>query len=165
MVSNLDAKSKDPKLNFGGIFPKNSLFDDVDYSWQYWLGGKPLNQKNQWREQISKKVIHGNKTYELKQRAQQKQLSDHSRFYDQNFSTVNLETEDSNSNHGKTFLTLLFHRLCRLELKVLAKKGTTWHKNQGSEQSTKKLVMITKPNSKSHSHNIGISWITVGSMV
>ena len=135
MVSNLDAESEDPELNFGGIFLKNSLFDDVDYSWQYWIGGKPLNQKNQWREQISKKVIHGNKTYELKQRAQQKHLSDHSRFYDQNISTVNLETEDSNSNHGKFFLTLFFHRLCWLELTVLAKKETTWHKNQGRKQS------------------------------
>ena len=45
MVSNLDAESKDPNLNFGGIFPKNSLFDGVYYSWQYWRGGKPLNQK------------------------------------------------------------------------------------------------------------------------
>ena len=137
MVCNLDAESKDPKLKFGGIFPKNSLFDDVDYSWQYWLTGKPLNQKYQWREQLSKKVIHGNKTYELKQLAQQKHLSDHSRFYDQIISTVNLETEDSNSNHGNAFLTLFFHRLCRLELTVLAEKETTRHKNQRREQSTK----------------------------
>ena len=100
MVSNLDADSKDPILKFGGIVPKNSLFDDVDYSWQNWLGGQPLNEKIQWREELSKKVIHGIKTYELKQLAQQKHLSDHSRFYDQNISTVNLETEDSNSNHG-----------------------------------------------------------------
>ena len=135
MVSNLDAESKDPKLNFGGIFPKNSLFDDVDYSWQYWLGGKPLNQKNQWREQISKKVIHGNKTYELKQWAQQKHLSDHSRFYDQNISTVNLETEVSNSNQAKTFLSIFFDRLCRVELTVLAKKETTQRKNNKEESS------------------------------
>ena len=69
---------------------------------------------------------------------QQKHLSDHLRFYDQNISTVNLETEDSNSNHGKTFLkNSFFHRLCRLELTVLAKKETTRHKNQGREQSKK----------------------------
>ena len=30
MVSNLDAESKDPNLNSGGIFPENTLFDDVD---------------------------------------------------------------------------------------------------------------------------------------
>ena len=34
-------------------------------------------------------------------------------------------------------LTLFFHRLCRLELTVLAKKETTWHKNQAeSSQQT-----------------------------
>ena len=70
MVSNLHAKSKDPKSNFSGIFAKNFLFDDVDYSWRYWLRGKPLNQKTHGREQLSK-VIHGNKTHELKQLTQQ----------------------------------------------------------------------------------------------
>ena len=130
MVSILDAESKDPNLNFGGIFPKSSLFDDVDYSWKYWLRGMTLNQKNQWREQLSEKVIHGNKTHEQKQLAQQKHLSDQSRFYDQNISTVNPETEDSNSNYRKTFLTFFFHRLCRLELTVLAKKETTQKKSR-----------------------------------
>ena len=157
MVSNLDAESKDPKLNFGGIFPKNSLFDDVDYSWQYWLRGKSLNQKNQWREQLSKKVTHGNKTHEQKQLAQQKNVSDHSRFYDQNISTVDLETEDSNSNHGKTFLTIFFHRLCRVELTVMAKKETTQWKKIWKRAVKKLLVVITKPDSKSDSRNIGIS--------
>ena len=57
MVSSLDAESKEPNLNYGGIFPENTLFDDVDYSWQYWLRGKPLNQKNQWRGQLSKKLF------------------------------------------------------------------------------------------------------------
>ena len=138
MVSTLDAESKDPNLNSSGIFPENTLFVDVDYSWQYGLRGKPLNQKNQWREQLSKKVIHGNKTHEQKQLAQQKNASDHSRFYDQNISTVNLEFEDSNSNHGKTiYKTFFFHRLCRLGLTVLAKKETTRHKNQAREQSRK----------------------------
>ena len=108
MVSTLDAESKDPNLNSSGIFPENTLFVDVDYSWQYWLRGKPLNQKNQWREQLSKKVIQGNKTHEQKQLAQQKNASDHSRFYDQNISTVNLETEDLISNQGKAFLALFF---------------------------------------------------------
>ena len=108
MVSNLDAESKDPNLKSREVFPGNTLFDDVDYSWQNWLRGKPLNQKNQWREQLSKKVIHANKTHEQKQLAQQKNVSDHSRFYDQNISTVNLETNDSNSNHGKTFFKILF---------------------------------------------------------
>ena len=55
MVSNLDAEPKEPNLNFGGIFPKNSMFDDVDYSWKYWLRGMTLNQKNQCREQLSQK--------------------------------------------------------------------------------------------------------------
>ena len=74
MVSNLDAESKDPNLNSGGIFPENILFDDVDYSWQYWLRGKPLIQKKEWREQLSKKVIRGNKTHEQKQLAQRKNV-------------------------------------------------------------------------------------------
>ena len=108
MVSNLDAESKDPNLNSGGIFPGNTLFDDVDYSWQNWRRGKPLNQKNQWREQLFRKVIHGNKTHEQKQLAQQKNVSDHSRFYDQNISTVNLETDDSKWNYGKTFFNIRF---------------------------------------------------------
>ena len=69
MVSNFDAEPKDPNLKSGGIFPENTLFDDVDYSLKYWLRGKPLNQKYQWREQLSKKVIHGNKTHEQKQLA------------------------------------------------------------------------------------------------
>ena len=79
MVSNLHAEFKDPKLNFSEIFAKNSLFDDVDYSWRYWLREKPLNQKTHRREQLSK-VIYGNKTHEQKQLTQQKHLSDHSRF-------------------------------------------------------------------------------------
>ena len=74
MVSILGAKSKDPNLNSGGIFPENTLFDDVDYSWQYWLRGKPLIQKKEWREQLSKKVIRGNKTHEQKQLAQRKNV-------------------------------------------------------------------------------------------
>ena len=135
MVSNLDAESKDPNLYSGGISPEKTLFDDVDYSWQYWLRGKPLNQKNQWREQLSKKVIHGKKTHEQKQRAQQKNVSDHSRLYDQNISTVNLETEDSKSNQGKTFLTTFIHRLCRVVLTVLAKKETTQWKKIKEESS------------------------------
>ena len=157
MVSNLDAESKDPNLISGGFFPKNSLFDDVDYSCQYWLRGKSLDQKNQLREQISKKVTHGNKTHEQKQLAQQKNVSDHSRFYDQNNSTVDLETEDSNSNHGKTFLTIFFHRLCRVELTVMAKKETTQWKKIWKRAVKKLLVVITKPDSKSDSRNIGIS--------
>ena len=82
MVSNLDAESKDSKLNFSGIFAKNFLFVDIDYSWQIWLRGKPLNQKSQWREQLSKKVFNGNRTHEQNQLTQQKYLSDHNRFYD-----------------------------------------------------------------------------------
>ena len=103
MVSNLDADTKDPNSNSAGSFPENTLFDDVDYNWHYWLRRKPLNQKKQWREQLSKKVTHGNKTHGQKQLAQQKNVSDHSRFYDQNISNVNLETDDSNWNHGKFF--------------------------------------------------------------
>ena len=95
MVSNLHAEFKDPKLNFSEIFAKNSLFDDVDYSWRYWLREKPLNQKTHRREQLSK-VIYGNKTHEQKQLTQQKHLSDHRRFYDQNISTVNLKLKLQN---------------------------------------------------------------------
>ena len=135
MVSNLDAKSKDPNFNSGGIFPENTLFDDVDYSWQHWLRGKPLNQKNQWREQLSKKVIHGKKTHQQKQRTQQKHLSDHNRFYAKNKSTVDLQSEDQNSNPGRTFLTFSFLRGCRLELTLLAKKETTQRKKNREESS------------------------------
>ena len=56
MVSNFDAESKDPNLIFGGILPKNSLFDDVDYSWQFWLGGKPLKQKKSRTRAVNKKI-------------------------------------------------------------------------------------------------------------
>ena len=138
MVSNLDAESKDPNLYFGGFFPKSSLFGDVDYSWQYWLRGKTLSHKNQWREQLSK-VIFGNKTHEQKQLTQQWHFSDHSRFYDQNISTVNFETEDPNSNHGKIFLTFFFHRLCRLKLTVLAKKETT-QQNKSRKRAVNRIV-------------------------
>ena len=135
MVSNLDAESKDPTLNSGGIFPENTLFDDVNYSWQYWLRGNPLNQKYQWRQESSKKVIHGNKTHQQKQRTQQKYLSDHNRFSAKNNSTVDLQSEDQNSNPGRTFLTFSFLRGCRLELTLLAKKETTQRKKNKEESS------------------------------
>ena len=56
MVSNFDAESKDPNLIFGGILPQNVLFDDVDYSWQFWLGGKPLKQKKSRTRAVNKKI-------------------------------------------------------------------------------------------------------------
>ena len=88
---------------------------------------------------IKEKAIHGNKTLKQKQLAQEKHLSDHSKFFDQNISTVNPETEDSNSNQGKTFLTIFSHRICRVELTVLAKKETTqWKKNK--EENSQKFV-------------------------
>ena len=56
MVSKLDAESEDPSLKFGGIVPINSLFDDVDYSWQNWLGGQPLKQKKSRTRAVNKKI-------------------------------------------------------------------------------------------------------------
>ena len=55
MVSKLDAESEDPSLKFGGIVPINSLFDDVDYSWQNWLG-QPLKQKKSRTRAVNKRI-------------------------------------------------------------------------------------------------------------
>ena len=78
-----------------------------------------------------------------KQLTQKKLLSDHSRFYDQNISTVNLDTEDSNSNPGKVFLTSLFHRLCKLVLTVIDKKDTNQQKKSRKKAVNKKS--LSKP--------------------
>ena len=41
---------------------------------------------------------------------------------------MDLQSEDQNSNLGRTFSTISFHRGCRLELTVLAEKETTRRK-------------------------------------
>ena len=102
MVSNFHAESADPKLNFSGIFAKNSLFGWRRLQLTILAEREAPQPKTQWREQLSL-VLHGNKTHEQKQLTQKKHLSDHSRFYDQNISTVTLKLKIQNEITEKLF--------------------------------------------------------------
>ena len=88
-----------------------------------------------------------------KQLTQKKHLSDHSRFYDQNLSTVTLKLKLQYEITEKLFFTFFFHRLCSLELTVLAKKDTTQrkkirkrvvNKTASQDHKTKKQKRLTQ---------------------